>query len=334
MAAGPHCSPRIFQPRISVPGVTTPSSPTTGRPKSSSVAPNVGDGRAGLAVDMVGPGMRSATCTFTLWQASPRLDIEWVFDKVGGRGSRERLFCLPVQRPGSSFLGDFNGIPCEPDVEQLPGSVKSWYPVQGWVGVDGSDHSVVLVPLDAPLVHLGGVNTGRVVEQLDQGSPVIMSWALNNHWFVNFKAQQDGRIRLRYSLTSMPGHLDVTRAMRFSAEVRTPPVVLRDRRPFSPPSGAVGQVLEGADLVVGSKVSEDGTGLVAPALEFQERRRDESRSTWAARSAGRGQCCPDEREEGPVQTEGSTVSVVVGPRWHQKPPREVVMDAEKGLCYR
>ena len=115
------------------------------------------------------------------------------------------FFAFPFSAQGSSFLGDFNGIPCEPDVEQLPGSVKSWYPVQGWVGVDGADHSVVLVPLDAPLVHLGGVNTGRVVEHLDQGTPVIMSWALNNHWFVNFKAQQDGRLRLRYSLTSMPG---------------------------------------------------------------------------------------------------------------------------------
>ncbi len=151
------------------------------------------------------------------------------------------MFFLPSRfaLAGASFLGDFNGIPCEPDVEQLPGSVKSWYPVQGWVGVDGVDHSVVLVPLDAPLVHLGGVNTGRIVEHLDSGTPVVMSWALNNHWFVNFKAQQDGQIRLRYSLTSMTGHLDVEKATRFAAEARTPPVVLRDRRPISPPTGVV-----------------------------------------------------------------------------------------------
>ena len=140
-----------------------------------------------------------------------------------------------------------------------------------------------------------------------------MSWALNNHWFVNFKAQQDGQIRLRYSLTSMPGHLDVTRAMRFSAEVRTPPVALRDRRPFSPPKGEVGRVLEGSDLVVGSKVAEDGTGIVLRLLNFKP---DDQRVTVDMGSTLRGAwtVLPDERVDAPVSTQGSTVTVTVGPR--------------------
>ena len=284
----------------------------TGRLRSSSVAPWWV--MAALAFRWTwSAGMRTATCTFTLWQASRRVDIEWVFDKVGVTDPESVFFAFPFSVTGSSFLGDFNGVPCEPDVEQLPGSVRNWYPVQGWVGIDGQDHSVVLVPLDAPLVHLGGVNTGRVVEHLDKCSPVIMSWALNNHWFVNFKAQQDGQIRLRYSLTSMPGHLDVTRAMRFSAEVRTPPVALRDRRPFSPPKGEVGRVLEGSDLVVGSKVAEDGTGIVLRLLNFKP---DDQRVTVDMGRTLRGAwtVLPDEREDAPVSTQGSTVTVTVGPR--------------------
>jgi alpha-mannosidase len=171
----------------------------------------------------------------------------------------------------------------------------------------------VLVPLDAPLVHLGGVNTGRVVEHLDGGSPVIMSWALNNHWFVNFAAQQDGRIRLRYSLTSMAGRLDAAQATRFSAEVRTPPVVLRDRRLFSPPSGAVCRVVEGSDLIVGSKVSEDGSGVVIRLLNGKSA--DERVTIDLGRPLrGAWTVLPDEREEAPVQTEGPTVNLVVGPR--------------------
>jgi alpha-mannosidase len=157
------------------------------------------------------------------------------------------------------------------------------------------------------------VNTGRVVEHLDRTSPVIMSWALNNHWFVNFKAQQDGQIRLRYSLTSMPGHIDVNKAMRFSAEVRTPPVILRDRRPFSLPNGEVGRVLEGADVVVGSKVSEDGTGLVVRLLNFKS---DDQRVTVDMGNPLRGAwtVLPDEREDAPIATDGSAVTISVGPR--------------------
>ena len=275
--------------------------------------PRIRAGRASIAVDVAGPGVRSGTCTFTLWQGRRHLDIEWSFDKIAVEDPESVFFAFPFAAEAPSFFGDFNGIPCEPDVEQLPGSVRSWYPVQGWVGVDGTDHSIVLVPLDAPLVHLGGVNTGRIVEHLDPGSPVVMSWALNNHWFVNFKAQQDGQIRLRYSLTSMSGHLDVDDAMHFAAEARTPLVVLRDREAIAAGDASVLKVLEGADIVVGSKVSEDGAGIVVRLLNFK---RDAQRVTidlgrpvtgaWAVR--------PDEREREALVPDGHRLTTVVDSR--------------------
>jgi hypothetical protein len=273
----------------------------------------IADGRARLAVDLAGPGLRSATCTFTLWQGRRQLDIEWSFDKVAVEDPESVFFAFPLSAKAPSFFGDFNGIPCEPGSEQLPGSVKSWYPVQGWVGVDGSDHSIVLVPLDAPLVHLGGVNTGRIVEDLDQSNPVVMSWALNNHWFVNFKAAQDGRIRLCYSLTSMPGHLDIDAAMRFAAEARTPAVVLRDRAPVLPPSGAVMKVLEGEGVIVGSKVAEDGAGVIVRLLNST---RQERKLTIDAGRPLKGAWLvhPDERPSEQLKTATSTVSTAVAPR--------------------
>jgi alpha-mannosidase len=140
-----------------------------------------------------------------------------------------------------------------------------------------------------------------------------MSWALNNHWFVNFKAQQDGQIRLRYSLTSMSGHLDVDRAMRFAAEMRTPPVVLRDRAPLATQSGAFLEVLEGADIVAGSKVSEDGTGIVVRLLNFK---RQAQRVTidLGRPLSGAWAVLPDERERAALETEGPRLTTVVGPR--------------------
>ncbi|HXW82308.1 MAG TPA: hypothetical protein VEJ84_22615 [Acidimicrobiales bacterium] len=270
-------------------------------------------GRASLAVDIKAPGLRSATCTYTLWQGSRRLDVEWAFDKVGVLDPESVFFAFPFSVENPSFLGDFNGVPCQPEVEQLPGSVRSWYPVQGWIGVDGVDHSVVLVPLDAPLVHLGGVNTGRVVDHLDSSRPVVMSWALNNHWFVNFKAQQDGQIRLRYSLIGMPGHLDVAAAMRFSSEVRTPAVVLRDRRPPLGEGSSVLDVLEGGEMVLGTKISEDGSGIVVRVLNFEREERAVTidvgrrlRGVWTVR--------PDESEEAPLEFDGSRFSAPVAPR--------------------
>jgi alpha-mannosidase len=272
-----------------------------------------GAGRACLTVGVAGPGIRSGTCTFTLWQGRRQLDVEWTFDKEAIDEPESVFFAFPLAVRGSSFWGDFNGLPCQPDVEQLPGSVRNWYPVQGWVGVDGVDHSVVLVPLDAPLVHLGGVNTGRIMEHLDPSSPVVMSWALNNHWFVNFKAHQEGQIRLRYSLTSMPGHLDVEKAMRFSAEVSTPAVVLRDREPITPATGTIWEVLDGADIITGAKISEDGTGVVVRVFNFK--RHDQSVTIDLGRPLrGAWSVLPDERDHAPLETVGTRLTTVVAPR--------------------
>ncbi len=276
-------------------------------------AGEAGRGRASVAAEISGPGVRSGRCTFTLWQGSRRLDVEWLIDKLEIKEPESVFFAFPFALEPARFMGDFNGIPCEPDVEQLPGSVKSWYPVQGWVGVDGTDYSVALVPLDAPLVHLGSVQTGRVVEHLDATSPVVMSWALNNHWFVNFKAAQDGRLRLRYSLTSMSGRLDLEQATRFSAEVRTPPIVLRDRRSPERPSATVLSVLEGASAVVGCKVSEDGAGVVVRMANYDLRPRLVTIEA-VRQPSGAWVLLPDERKQEALALAGPRLTVEVAPR--------------------
>jgi hypothetical protein len=58
-----------------------------------------------------------------------------------------------------------------------------------------------------------------------------MSWALNNHWLVNFRSSQSGRIPLRYRLVTHAGKAAAAAAARFAAEQASPPVPLRDIAP-------------------------------------------------------------------------------------------------------
>lgn len=111
----------------------------------------------------------------------------------------------------------------------------------------------------------------------------------------------------------MTGHLDVEKAARFSAEARTPPVVLRDRRPISPTTDVVMKAVEGADIVVGSKVSEDGRGVVVRLVNFK---RDGQNVTidLGAPLLGAWAALPDECEQTSLETNGSSVTVQVGPR--------------------
>ena len=85
-----------------------------------------------------------------------------------------------------------------------------------------------LAPLDAPLVQLGGITTGKAAHELRPEGSALMSWALNNHWMVNFKASQGGEIPLRYRLTTHDGACDDATANRWAAEEAMPAIVLRD----------------------------------------------------------------------------------------------------------
>src|SRR5690606_15510871 len=111
---------------------------------------------------------------------------------------------------------------------QLPGTVRDWFPIRGWVDVSDHAAGATIVPIDAPLVQLGGITTAKAAERLAPEGPTVMSWALNNHWMVNFKASQGGLIPLRYRMTTHDGPVDDASAGRFAEEMHTPPIVLRD----------------------------------------------------------------------------------------------------------
>ncbi len=111
-------------------------------------------------------------------------------------------------------------------------------------------------------MQLGGITTAGWTPNFDPEGPTMMSWALNNHWMVNFKASQGGLIGLRYRLTTHGGQCDDSAAARFAAEAATPPLILRDYVRHGDASGSLLVFPEDAGLLVSAKPAEDGDGLV------------------------------------------------------------------------
>jgi hypothetical protein len=190
--------------------------------------PSINQGRASITVRITAPGVSAATVTYALDAGAKSVAIDWSLDKLEHEDPEAVFIAFPFRLEAPRFTIDLNGIPSVPNDDQLDGAAKDWYPLQRWVDVSDGQRGVTLAPLDAPLVHLGGITTGKWSRRLEPEGPTIMSWALNNHWMVNFKASQGGRIPLRYRLTTHRGPVDATAAARFAAEASVPPIVLRD----------------------------------------------------------------------------------------------------------
>ncbi len=158
-------------------------------------------------------------------------------------------------------------------------------------------------------MQLGGITTRRWASTLEAESAILMSWALHNHWMVNFKARQGGQIPLRYRLTTHSAPCDAGAAARFGAEQSTPPIVLLDyRRESAVLSGSFVDV--GADgVLVTAKPAEDGDGVVLRLRNIHGVRRD---AAIAFRDVVPSSVCltsPVEVDGDELPLDGSTVRV-------------------------
>ena len=181
------------------------------------------------------------------------------------------FIAFPFNLGAPSFRADINGIPFTPDKDQLNGTVKDWYPLGRWVDVSDGERGVTMTPLDAPLVHIGGITTGKWARELEPEGPTIMSWALHNHWMVNFKASQGGEIPLRYRLTTHAGAVDDLAASRFGAGKHHPAGPDARLPPTGPTTGRFLDVPADAPVIVTAKPADDGNGIIVRVQNLSAR---------------------------------------------------------------
>lgn len=227
------------------------------------VAPaRIENDRAVVEVTIAAPGVHAARCVLSLLGRTRELAVDWTLDKIPQTEPESVYVTFPFALDRAEFHVDLGGVPCEPNVDQLPGVTFDWYPIRRWADVGDGTRGVTVVPLDAPLVQLGGITTNTMADRLDPESPTIVSWALNNHWMVNFKASQGGEIPQRYRLTTYAGEFDPAAAHRFAAEATTPPVVLRDYRRHGAASGQLLDLPEDSGIEATLKPAHDGDGII------------------------------------------------------------------------
>lgn len=214
------------------------------------------EGQARIDVTIEAPGVTGATVRYALDANAKVVQVDWLIDKIKNLKPEAVFVAFPFNLKKAEFLLDLNGVPAVPNKDQLDGAAKDWYPITRWVNVADGAHNVTIAPLDAPLVHLGGITTGKWARTLEAEGPTIMSWALNNHWLVNFQPSQSGQIPLRYRITTSTGAPDVTAISRFAAEAHVPPVPLRDIAPKGNPTASFLRIGE-QPIQVTSKPGED-----------------------------------------------------------------------------
>jgi alpha-mannosidase len=159
-----------------------------------------------------------------------------------------------------------------PEADQIPGACKNWFTVQRFVDISNDKYGVTWLTPDAPLVQVGGVTANLIGSLSDtrawknriEPSTAIYSWAMNNHWHTNYRAEQEGPTVFRYVLWPHGREADTSKAAWRALEYSQPLVVLPARG--QPPTTSPLRVFAsgGAEgfQVTALKPSDDGKALI------------------------------------------------------------------------
>ncbi|OHB78172.1 MAG: hypothetical protein A2W31_17815 [Planctomycetes bacterium RBG_16_64_10] len=181
---------------------------------------------------------------------------------------------FPFAAPGAHVLYEAQGGSVQPGRDQIPGSASDWQTVQNFVAIRNNDGQIIWGSNEVPLVQLGDINLGKWQPVAHIERPHIFSWVMNNYWFTNFRASQEGDFRFSYYLTSTTDSTN-TSATRFGHGARVA-LVARVLPPGKPtaaePSRSVLAAKDATSLVLlSARPASDLDGVVLHLREVDGR---------------------------------------------------------------
>ena len=160
---------------------------------------------ASLLVESDAPGCRRLTREYRLHRRG-YVEIINTVDKLPVRAKEGVHFGFAFNVPNGVMRMDVPWGVVRPELDQIPGACKNWFTVQRWVDISNDQFGVTWFTPDAPLVEVGSVTANLIGSLSDprawldhlEPSQTIYSWAMNNHWHTNYRAEQEGPTVFRY----------------------------------------------------------------------------------------------------------------------------------------
>jgi alpha-mannosidase len=177
---------------------------------------------ASLLVECDAPGCRKLTREVRLIDGIDRVELINVVDKEKIRTKEGVHFAFPFNVPKGVMRMDIPWAVARPEVDQLPGSCKNWFTVQRWIDTSNDQVGVTWTTTDAPLVEVGAITAETPWIKTLKPTQTLYSYVMNNYWFTNYKADQEGPTLFRYALRPHAGGYSASEAARFGIEQSQP----------------------------------------------------------------------------------------------------------------
>jgi alpha-mannosidase len=225
-----------------------------------------------IQIKAAGDGLQEGLgfgCQVRLYETEKRLELIYSARKSPITDPEAMYIAFPFAMGHGHILYECQGGLVTPGTGQIPRSASDWQAVQNYAVIKGDQGQIVWGSTEIPLVQLGDINLGKWQEQTKIEKPHIYSWIMNNYWYTNFLAKQEGEFTWRYYLASQKEQ-DSAAAARFGWGSAIPLVarILPPGHSDDQKPGFVGLKEMPANLlVVCARPLFDGKGLIMQMRE-------------------------------------------------------------------
>jgi len=185
--------------------------------------------RTELQLECEAPGARSLLIVYQLNNLDGSLTITDSLDKIPVRTKEAVHFAFPFDVPGGRLIADNGAFPYRPFTDTLAGGNRDFGYVGKWMDLSNAAWGVTLFPESTPIMEWGAMRS----EVIPPGASVpswkktfapsqsFFSYAMNNYWHTNYKADQSGWAVFTYVLIAHgPGR--ASRSEREAARITQP----------------------------------------------------------------------------------------------------------------
>ena len=178
------------------------------------------------------PGAKGLLREYRFVEGVDRLDIAVTLDKEKVREKESVHIGFPFAVPGGAVRIDLGWASVRAEADQIEGACRDFFCARDSVDISNGEFGVTWTSLDAPLVELGALtdeipreSERRIWLRKLEPSTTLYSYAMNNYWHTNYKADQEGPVTLRYAVSPHLGS-DPATAKRLGLEATTPLVAI------------------------------------------------------------------------------------------------------------
>ncbi|MFQ6133526.1 MAG: polysaccharide lyase family protein [Armatimonadota bacterium] len=186
------------------PGEVKRLTPTTAEIKTEAHRENAASVQATVAAGTV----TQATQHVWLFPGSRVIRIYNVLEKELTYDKEAVYYAFPFAVPGGTIRANIGNAIMRPELDQISGACKDWYSVDGYVDISNDEFGVTWLSEQAPLVEFCDINTDKWLKELPLTNQTIFSYIMNNYWFTNYAAGQQGELVFLYAIQVHPGPYD------------------------------------------------------------------------------------------------------------------------------